>query len=385
MICWVKSLASSVSENKRTVEATVRRHTCLVHIARLRVMFKLLFAASLLQLSGCSSLGYYWQAVDGQMTIVSREQPIDKLLAKKTLSPDLRQKLELIEQARRFAATQLDLPVGDSYATYVDLQREFVTWNVIATPPYSVVPQQWCYLFAGCFNYRGYFHKQDAITFARALKKKGKDVAIAGALAYSTLGWFDDPVLNTMLDHDDTEVVGTLFHELGHKTVYVDNDSSFNESFANTVEQVGLQRWYQHMGKPEKFQAYLHRQAQRRQVIRLLERTRETLRQIYAESVDDKKKQVLKAHAFARLKQAYRHWRQQHDYAGFDAWMKQKLNNADLALIATYSDQIPAFRAMLASVQDKLPAFYRLVRKVGDMPPDKRKTVLAAYAKQARP
>lgn len=352
---------------------------------RFRLIANLLFAASLLLLSGCSSLGYYWQAVNGQMSIVNQEKSINVLLAKKQLTPGLRQKLELITQARKFAATQLDLPVDDSYTSYVDLKRNYVTWNVIATPPYSVVPQKWCYLFAGCFNYRGYFHKQAAIAFAKKLKKQGKDVAVAGAWAYSTLGWFDDPVLSTMLDHDDSEVIGTLFHELGHQTVYVKNDSSFNESFANTVEQVGLQRWYKKLGKPEVFRRYMRRQQDRKQVTQMLEHTRQQLKQIYAESVSQSRKHELKRKAFARLKQVYHHWREHHQYADFDSWMKQKLNNADLALVATYNDQIPAFRAMLASVHNKLPAFYRLVRKVGDMAPGKRKVVLARYAGQGKP
>lgn len=356
-----------------------------VRAARFRTLRYPLLVSGFLLLSACSSVGYYLQAIDGQLSIFNHEQPINKLLAQKRLAPGLRQKLELIQRARQFAATKLDLPVGDSYTSYVDLRRPFVTWNVIATPPYSVVPQQWCYLFAGCFNYRGYFHKQDAIDFARKLKKQGKDVAVAGAWAYSTLGWFDDPVLSTMLDHDNSDVVGTLFHELGHRTVYVDNDSSFNESFANTVEQVGLRRWYAAMGRPGEFHAFMRRQEERKQVIQLLQQTRKQLQQIYAEPISDKQKQLLKVQAFVHLKQAYRAWRDKHDYAVYDAWVKQKLNNADLALIATYDDKIPAFRAMLDSVHGKLPAFYRLVRKVGKLSPKKRNMVLASYASQVKP
>lgn len=348
----------------------------------LRRSIYICLALSASALTGCSSMGYYWQAIDGHFDIVSREQPIHKLLQEKQLSPALRHKLELIQKARRFASKQLDLTDNGSYTTYADLHRPYVTWNVIATPRFSVVPRHWCFVFAGCFNYRGYFHEQDAKAFAKKLKQQGMDVAIAGAWAYSTLGWFDDPVLNTMLDHDDADVVGTLFHELGHQTVYVKNDSSFNESFANTVELVGLQRWYQHLGTPTKYQAYLQRQQQHKAVIRLLEHTRNELRRIYAEPISNTDKQKLKTQTFAALKRSYHAWRKQHSYAVFDNWMKQKLNNAELALIATYSDKIPAFKAMLVSVHDKLPAFYTLARKIGELPPKQRNATLQKYAQR---
>lgn len=330
-------------------------------------------------------MGYYWQAVQGHFAIVDREQPIKQLLADPQLAPALRQKLELILQARRFARKQLDLPVDGSYTTYADLKRPYVTWNVTATPPYSVTPKRWCYLFAGCFNYRGYFHERDAKTFALRQKQRGMDVAIAGAWAYSTLGWFDDPVLNTMLAHDDTDVVGTLFHELGHQTVYVQNDSSFNESFANTVEQEGLRRWYRYNDRPAQYQVYLQRQRQRKMVISMMEQARAKLHALYAEPISDADKQRQKQAVFTALKHNYHQWRQQHDYDAYDKWMQQKLNNAHLALIATYSDKVPAFLAMLASVHKKLPAFYALAKKVGAMPVKKRNAALAAYLHQARP
>jgi predicted aminopeptidase len=331
-------------------------------------------------LSGCSSLGYYWQAIHGHFDIVSREQPITDLLQQTDLDPTLRDKLQLVQQARQFASSQLALPDNGSYTEYADLQRPFVTWNVIATPALSVKPKRWCYVFAGCFNYRGYFHEQDARAFAKQLKQQGYDVAIAGAWAYSTLGWFDDPVLNTMLQHDDADVIGTLFHELGHQTVYVKDDSSFNESFANTVEQEGLRRWYLHTGQPARYQAYLQRRQQHNAIIKMLEDTRANLRNLYAQTISAEAKREQKAKTFAALKQQYQTWRQSHRYDGYDRWMQQKLNNAHLALIATYSDKVPAFMAMLAAKQGNLPAFYQEAKRVGALPSAQRLAVLEQFA-----
>jgi len=329
--------------------------------------------------SACSSVGYYWQAINGHFDIVEQEQPIKDILQNKNLKEQLRRKLELVQAARKFASSELGLPANDSYTSYADLKREYVTWNVVATPEFSVKPLQWCYLFAGCFNYRGYFHKQEARRFAHELKNRGDDVAIGGAWAYSTLGWFDDPVLNTMLQHDDSELIGTLFHELGHQTVYVDNDSSFNESFANTVERVGLQRWYRHIGRPEEYAAYIKRQQARDEIVAMLEKTRDKLHKLYTGPLNMEQKRLQKQALFAQLKSEYRRWRSTHGYAGYDHWMQQQLNNANLAMIATYSDDIPAFLNMLADVHGDLPAFYREVRRVGSLNPVQRSAALTRY------
>jgi predicted aminopeptidase len=330
-------------------------------------------------LPGCSSLGYYWQAINGHFAITSREQPVSELLQQADLDPILRHKLELAQRARRFASEHLALPDNASYTRYADLKRPYVTWNVVATPEFSVEPKRWCYLVAGCFNYRGYFHEQDAKQFAHTLKQQGFDVAISGAWAYSTLGWFDDPLLNTMLMHDDADVIGTLFHELAHQTVYIDDDSSFNESFANAVEQEGLRRWYLHIGQPAQYQAFLQRRQQRDAILQLLEDTRDKLRKLFAKPLNDVQKRRQKQALFAALKKQYQVWREQHSYAGYDRWMQQDLNNAHLALIATYTDKVPAFLAMLASVKGNLPAFYQAVKRIGALPPAQRQAALEAY------
>ena len=330
-------------------------------------------------LSGCSSLSYYWQAINGHFAITAREQPVSEVLQQTQLDPVLRHKLQLAQQARQFASTQLSLPNNGSYTSYADLQRSYVTWNVVATPEFSVKPKQWCYLIAGCFNYRGYFHEQDARDFAKGLKQQGYDVGIAGAWAYSTLGWFDDPLLNTMLLHDDADVVGTLFHELAHQKVYIDDDSSFNESFANAVEQEGLRRWYLYTGQPAQYQMYLQRQQQRNEIIQMLKQTRDTLRKLFAQPLNDAQKRQEKQAVFAALKAQYHAWREQHTYAGYDRWMQQDLNNANLALIATYTDKVPVFLDILASLKGNLPAFYQEVKRISALGPVQRQAALDGY------
>src|SRR5690349_14645728 len=156
-------------------------------------------AALLLLASGCSNMGYYWQSVNGQLDIWRRERPVDEVMADPGTTADLKERLARVGEIRDFASRELALPDNPSYRSYADLERPFVVWNVFAAPEFSVQPQQWCLLFAGCVSYRGYFSKQEADRFAAGLAAEGSDVYVGGVPAYSTLGYFDDPLLNTFI------------------------------------------------------------------------------------------------------------------------------------------------------------------------------------------
>ena len=323
-------------------------------------------------------MGYYWQAISGHLEIKSREQPVSEMLAAPELDSQLRNKLLLAQQARRFASAQLALPDNDSYTMFADLQRPLVVWNVVATPALSIAPRQWCYVFVGCLNYRGFFDKQKAQAYRNELREEGFDVALAGASAYSTLGYFDDPLLNTMLRRNETELVGVIFHELAHQLVYVKGDTAFNEGFASTVEQEGLRRWYAAQGDAQKFRQYLHDKQQRQAIFQLLKRTRSALDAVYRSERDVHIKLTEKKAIFASLKAEYQAWRSSHDYAGFDKWFAQDLNNAHLALIATYQDLVPNFLAVLDSVDGSLPLFYKKVEQLANLPEQERQAALSS-------
>ena len=342
-------------------------------IAYLRYL--LLFIA-LSVLSACSSMDYYWQAISGHLELKSREQAVSELLADAQLDLTLRNRLLLAQQARQFASQQLGLPDNDSYTMYADLGRPFVVWNVIATPALSIEPKQWCYLFVGCLDYRGFFAKQEAQRYAQELVTEGLDVAVAGATAYSTLGYFDDPLLNTMLRRDEAELVGVIFHELAHQLVYVEGDTAFNEAFASTVEQEGLRRWYAARGDELVFQGYMRDREQRQAIFTMLRNTRSQLDTLYHSGIDNAGKVNAKAAIFGELKLEYREWRIQHEYAGFDNWFAQDLNNAHLALIATYQDLVPEFLTMLGAVDGNLQMFYKEVERFAQLPPAQRHLAL---------
>lgn len=309
--------------------------------------------------SGC----YIMQAVQGQVSLLSHRKPITNIIADPATSPTLKSRLEYVQAAREFASHQLGLPDNKSYRSYVDLKRDDVLWNVFAAPEFSVVPKTWCFPVAGCVVYRGYFKQQSAQYYADKLRAQGFDVVVSGVPAYSTLGHFNDPVLNTMMNWSDAQVAATLFHELAHQVVYVKDDSAFNEAFATAVADEGIKRWL-HQRDNETELGNWQLQEQRSHVISsMLLHTREQLQELYAthqavEQMRAQKQRILdglKAE-YAILKAAW------NGYAGYDAWIDHQLGNADFIAIATYQQCVPRFAELLHSVNDDLPKFYAAVK-----------------------
>ncbi len=343
------------------------------------------FASCLLILSlgvattACTKVGYYSQAISGQLSILSKRQPIETLVADPATDPQLRSRLQLVLAARTFASDELALPDNKSYRTYVDLKRPYVVWNVFAAPELSLEPLQWCFMFVGCLNYRGYFSPDGAAKFAAKLSAQGHDVYVAGIAAYSTLGWFHDPVLNTMLRSSDMEVAGLIFHELAHQRLYVRDDTEFNESFAMTVEREGVRRWLAHSGSEADFHKYEVIKQRRRQFIELIMQFRQRLEKTYASDEPVDAKRAAKLALLGELRRSYQELRVQWDgYDGYDAWFAQDLNNAHLVPIGLYNQYVPHLQALLAMQGSDLGAFYEAAEALGQLPKSERAARLRA-------
>lgn len=324
--------------------------------------------------SACSSFGYYVDLMAGHSELLEQRKPISEILADKETKSKLRDLLETSQNIRDFASKELDLPDNDSYRMYADLKRRYAVWNVVAAKEFSTEPRKWCFLFVGCLSYRGYFSKADATDYANELKKEGYDVYVAGAKAYSTLGWFDDPLLNTMMYKSEARRAGIIFHELAHQVVYIENDSAFNEAFATTVEQEGIRRWMEKNGKNKEYQEYLINKKRDSEINQLLQETREKLKQMYKTKVSEKEKRQKKVLAFSLMQKKYSQLKKSWGgYKAYDHWMKQELNNAHLLLIATYYDLVPTFKAMLKKENYNLKNFYSVVEKYGVLEKKERK------------
>jgi len=329
---------------------------------------------------GCASPGYYLHAISGQVELLNKRRPIEEVLNDPATTPQTRQQLELVRRLRDFASRELGLPDNRSYRTYADLERPFVVWNVFATPELSLEPKQWCFVFAGCVSYRGYFAQDKAETFAAGLKQDGHDIYVGGVPAYSTLGWFNDPLLNTFIHRTEADLAGLLFHELAHQVVYVGGDTAFNESFATVVELEGVKRWFERQGTAPQAEAYRQKIRRREQFMALALKHKTRLAELYASKLGDVEKRAAKQKIFGELRNDYaalkRDWG---NHADYDKWFAQDLNNAHLAAIGMYHQHVAALQKLLAQQNNDLAVFYASVRAMEDLPENERRMSLQKF------
>jgi predicted aminopeptidase len=329
-----------------------------------------------LTLQGC----YVMQAARGQMQIVNARRPIARVIEDPATPAELLRRLEVVRAAREFASREIDLPDNRSYTRYADLQREYVVWNVVATPEFSVEPREWCFPIVGCVAYRGYFREASARKFAAKLRREGLDTVVEGVPAYSTLGKFDDPIMNTMMSYGDDELAAIMFHELSHQVVFIPNDSSFNEAFAITVEQEGLARWLTAQGRAADLQRHRERRRRQAESIQVIARRRDQLAALYASGVAPAIMRQRKAQIFAALADELEALDARY---GFKSRLVAELessppNNARLASLGTYYDCVPGFERLLESLQHDLPRFYSAVRDLAKLDRDERRARLCA-------
>ena len=337
-----------------------------------------------LVLSGCASAGYYAQSVTGHLGLMLRARPIEAVLAEPGTDPRLAARLRTALDVREFASRVLGLPENASYRRYADPGRPYVVWNVVAAPELSLAPRRWCFPFAGCVSYRGYFSESDAAAFAAGLASEGWDVTVAGVRAYSTLGWFDDPLPGSVVELPEYSLAGLVFHELAHQRLYVPGDTEFNESFAVVVERAGVRRWLEAAGRSELSESYRIAAERRAAFLALVRGARRDLEALYASSRSDAEKRAAKAERIGRLRARYTAlrsgWR---DGPSYDGWFERGVNNAALALVSTYDRWVPALEALLARSGGDLEAFYRACDALAKLPPAERRAGLEVLAPEA--
>jgi predicted aminopeptidase len=316
----------------------------------------------------------------GQLQLLWAREPVSKVIADPGRDQQLRTHLTQSQKARTFASQQLHLPDNQSYRLYADIGRPFVVWNVFATPEFSLAPQNHCFPVAGCVAYRGFYSQSAARGEAALQRLQGMDVSIGGVEAYSTLGWFNDPIISSMMGWGDERLATLIFHELAHQRFYVKDDTEFNESFATFVEQEGTRQWRAVLGlAPENGAQEQHRD----QFIRLVLDTRKRLERLYALPLPADQMRQRKAAEFERLRGEYRQLRDS-QWAGdkrYDAWINAPMNNARLLPFGLYDQWVPAFAALFRQVDGDWVRFYLAVEKLGALPVRERKATLKVLAR----
>ena len=364
---------------------------------------KKLLAAALtaVSLTGCADLGYYWQSVNGHLTMLHAARPVNDWLGDAQTPVPLKNRLALAQRIRRFAVTDLGLPDNPSYQRYADLHRSAVVWNVVAAPALSLTLKTWCFPVAGCVGYRGYFSEAEARLEADRLAAEGLETSVYGVPAYSTLGWMNwaggDPLLSTFIGYPDGELARLVFHELAHQVAYASGDTGFNESFATAVERLGVQRWLDAQagaaGDPTR-QAYERFDGRRRQFRALAANTRAELTAIYESNEgfahDPRAQAALKTIAMQHFRERYAQLRATwNGYAGYDPWVA-RANNASFGAQAAYDEGVPAFEALFEREGRDWQRFYSAVRRLAALPRDERdaflkSAALPAWAGMAQP
>ena len=338
-----------------------------------------LFALLAIVLVSCETVGYYSQAARGQLTIVFAREDIQHLIERPDLSQELAGKFAKVMDIREFAESELGLPVGGNYSSYVDVEREHVVWNVFAAPEFSVDPVNWCYPIAGCVAYRGYFSEKSALSYAAKLEEDGFDVYTGGVDAYSTLGWFEDSLLSTVLNRADYQLAGLIFHELAHQLVYLPGDTTFNESFATAVEREGVRRWLAKSNKDFNIDAALLDYDRQQQFVDLVGGYRDRFESLYQLEINESSMRSQKLELQQTLREEYAVLKQQwQGYEGYDGWFSRSLNNAQLSTVASYNDLLPFFAAVFEQSNQDFSTFYAEVSRLADLPEQERDELVAA-------
>ncbi len=303
-------------------------------------------------------MSWYGQAAHGQLDLLCRREPIVELIDDPSTDPELRRRLVTVLDIREFASQQLGLPDSRSYAHYADLERNAAVWNVIAAERFAMAPRSWCYPIVGCLAYRGYFNRERAQSHAGRLERQGYDVAVSPAVAYSTLGWFADPVLNTMLAWDDARLAGFIFHELTHEKLFVAGDTEFNEAYATVVEREGVRRWLRARHETQWLERWEREQRLSAEFVELLLETRQALIELYRRDLTESNMEREKTAIFHHLRIAIEAFGERHGTERFTGWLARDINNAHLVLTATYEAGVAAFEQVLAACDGDLDCFH---------------------------
>ena len=350
-------------------------------------LYKLVPLSLILLLSACSGPGYYLQAMSGQWKLMQAREDVQTLVDNPETDPELVAELEMARRILEFARSTLDMPANGSYSSYVQLDSDALVWNVVATPEFSLQPQKWCFVVAGCLPYRGFFKKQKAEASAARLRNKGMDVYLAAAPAYSTLGKFKDPLISTMFSGSDIRIAAFLFHELAHQRLYTKADGQFNESYASFMEETGVRLWLQSSGRHAELRQWQKLEQAGKDFNLLIGSVRDDLAELYRSDRNDADKRTMKADILGGLTHSYDQLRkdrwQDEDY--FSGWFAEPVNNAKLALYTTYEGGQCAFSNLFALAGENIKEFNRLAKQQAKLKKEQREEWLKQSCKAIAP
>jgi len=326
---------------------------------------KSLLSACLLSavfLAGCSPF-YVLRAAYEEGKILWRREPIESVLQRPDLDPETQEKLKLVLAVREYARDILKFRVGGSYASYSYVDRRALSYVLTVAPKTDLTPYTWWFLFVGHVPYKGFFSEESAKTEAKRFEAEGYDTYIRTSPAFSTLGWFDDPLLAHLLKYDKITLTEVIFHELFHNTLFISGQVDFNESLANFIgnraailffrnrygegsaeHQRALQAWQEEL----EFSAFINQLAA-------------SLKNLYGKDLAVEEKLRLKEEIFSQSK---KEWSRRIDGLPnhrFRAFGQQQLNNALIAHYLLYLKDLELFESLYEAQGKELPRVVELI------------------------
>ncbi len=314
--------------------------------------------------SGCSPF-YVMRAAYEEGKILWRREPIEYFLKKPDLEADKREKLELVLNVRAFARDSLKFNVGGSYASYSYVDRQDLSYVLMGAPKTDLQPYTWWFLVVGRVPYKGFFSEEAAKAEAQRLHGQGYDTYIRTTAAFSTLGWFDDPLLAHLLKYDNVTLAEVVLHELFHNTLYVKGAGDFNESMANFVgHRAAIEFFRDRFGEGSaEHQRSVRSWEEELEFSEFLEGVARSLRELYAREVSDEEKLRLREDIFDRSKKEWARRIATRPSHRFRRFPQQELNNAVMIHYLLYLKDLKVFEALYRAEGQSLVRLIESVRK----------------------
>lgn len=347
-------------------------------MSKLIIKLSKLFATLIIifDITGCSTIRYYSQSIQGQLEVIHNSESINTLLHQNNISEAYKEKLNLVLKLRAFSIKEMGLPDNNSYTLFADMKRDYVIWNIFANPEFSLEPLNWCYFIVGCLNYRGYFSKKEAEQEQIKLQEEGYDTYLGGVAAYSTLGWFDDPVFNSMLRWNESYLATVMFHELAHQQFYVKNDTELNESYADAIAHIGVKKWLKLKKDKKHLIDYEQNQERENKFVELINHYKSILKTLYQSSIKEEDKRKQKRMILEEMEKEYLEMSRKWQSNPYEKWFRGGINNAKLASVITYRKYVPALLEIYDKLNHELTKFYSFSKALSKCKELIRKDVL---------
>ncbi len=318
----------------------------------------------LVWLSGCSPF-YILQAAYEESRILWRREPIEQILKEPGLDQETREKFQTVLAVRKYGRETLHLNVGGSYATYSYLDRPVLSYMLMAVPKTDLSPYSWWFLFVGRVPYKAFFSEEEVRLKADQFQAQGYDTHIRPVQAFSTLGWFDDPLLAHLLKFDKVTLAEVLFHELFHNTLFLKGEVDFNESLANFVGNRATIMFFRDLGGEESSEYLQAVKAWKEELefSAFIISVRTSLKDLYQGDLPEEEKLRLRQEIFSRSQEEWARMIADRPTHHFREYSRQELNNAVIAHYLLYLDGLQLFESLYQAEGSNLA---RMVKLIGE-------------------